>query len=602
MFPLARFIALTLVPALGACATVPREPSAPVEVGIVAINDFHGALEQPRQSVPTALPADAPTPPNGDRIVTVPAGGAAWLASAIDSVRAQYPHHLTVSAGDLIGGSQLASSLYLDEPAVGVMNRIGLDFNAVGNHEFDRGAAELKRLVGGGCTQLSARQPCQLEQWRGARFAFLAANSVQPDGKTLFAPTALRSFGKGRGKVTIGLIGVTLKSTADLTSRENLQGVTFADEAATVNALVPRLKARGADAIVLLIHQGGRTAGDPDPSGCSALSGEIRPILDRLSPQVDVVVSGHSHWAYVCDYAAINPAKPFLLTSAGVFGELITDIRLAIDPTTRKVVAKSARNIIVQSPGYTNIRGDIVAQPAFPRFEPRADIAEYVGRYVAASKSFVERPVGKLGGAVERPGGDASNKGGSLGNLIADAQLAATAGAGAQIALMNVFGIRAPSRIVPAPDGGVTFGQLYAVQPFANTLVTQSLTGAELKAVLEQGLDANQPVQFLSPSQGFAYSVDMAQPEGQRVVAMTLDSLPIDLAATYRVTTNSFLANGGDSFSVLAGQRDAVIGGTDIDALEAWLKAVPPRPAPLEPRVIDLNPAATPKKPEGMSK
>ena len=602
MSPLARLIALTLVPALGACATVPREPSAPVEVGIVAINDFHGALEPPRQSVPTALPADAPTPPNGDRIVTVPAGGAAWLASAIDSVRAQYPHHLTVSAGDLIGASQLASSLYLDEPAIGVMNRIGLDFNAVGNHEFDRGAAELKRLVGGGCTQLSARQPCQLEQWQGARFPFLAANSMQPDGHTLFAPTALRSFGAGRGKVTIGLIGVTLKATADLTSRENLQGVTFADEAATVNALVPRLKARGADAIVLLIHQGGRTAGDPDPSGCSALSGEIRPILDRLSPQVDVVVSGHSHWAYVCDYATINPAKPFLLTSAGVFGELITDIRLAIDPTSRKVVAKTARNIIVQSPGYTNIRGDIVAQPAFPRFEPRPDVAAYVGRYVAAAKGFVERPVGKLGGAVERPGGDASNKGGSLGNLIADAQLAATAGAGAQIALMNVFGIRAPSRIIPAPDGGVTFGQLYAVQPFANTLVTQSLTGAELKALLEQGFDANQPVQFLSPSQGFAYSVDMARAEGQRVVAMTLGGQPIDPAMTYRVTTNSFLANGGDSFSVLAAQRDAVIGGTDIDALEAWLKAVPPRPAPLEERVVDLNPAVTPKKPGGMAK
>ena len=602
MSPLARLLALTLVPALGACATVPREPSAPVEVGIIAINDFHGALEPPRQSVPAPLPADVPTPPDGDRIVAVPAGGAAWLASAIDRVRAQYPHHLTVSAGDLIGGSQLASSLYLDEPAVGVMNRIGLDFNAVGNHEFDRGAAELKRLVGGGCTQLSARQPCQLEQWRGARFPFLAANSVQPDGQTLFAPTALRSFGKGRSKVTVGLIGVTLKATADLTARENLQGVTFADEAATVNALVPRLKAGGADAIVLLIHQGGRTTGDPDPNGCNALSGEIKPILDRLSPQVDVVVSGHTHWAYVCDYAAINPARPFLLTSAGVFGELITDIRLAIDPATRKVVAKSARNVIVQSPGYTNIRGDIVAQPAFPRFEPRADIAEYVGRYVAASKGFVERPVGKLGGLVERPGGDASNKGGSLGNLIADAQLAATAGAGAQIALMNVFGIRAPGRIVPAPDDGVTFGQLYAVQPFANTLVTQTLTGAELKAVLEQGLDANQPVQFLSPSRGFSYSVDMARAEGQRVVAMTLDGRPIDPAATHRVTTNNFLANGGDSFSVLAGQRDAVIGGTDIDALEAWLKAVPPRPAPLEPRVIDLNPAATPKKPEPMAR
>ena len=167
---------------------------------------------------------------------------------------------------------------------------------------------------------------------------------------------------------------------------------------------------------------------------------------------------------------------------------------------------------------------------------------------------------------------------------------------------MNVFGLRAPSQIAPAADGGVTFGQLYSVQPFANDLVTQTLTGAELKAVLEQGFDANQPVQFLSPSQGFSYSVDMARPEGQRVVAMTLDGVPIDPAKGYRVTTNSFLANGGDSFSLLMGQRDKAIGITDIDALEAWLKTDPPRPAPVEDRVIDLNPAVTPKKPGPMTK
>ena len=612
MIPLSRLLAIALIPAVAACATVPRESLAPVEVGIIAINDFHGALEPPKQAVPTVLPSGKQVPVKADErlldptipVVAVPAGGAAWLASAIDSIRGKYANHVTVSAGDLIGASQLASSLYLDEPAVGVMNRIGLDFNAVGNHEFDRGVAELKRLVGGGCQPLAARKPCQLEQWQGAKFSFLAANSIRSDGATLFPATGLKSFGKGRRKVTIGFIGATLKETSDLTAKENLQGVTFADEAASINAAIPKLKAQGADAIVLLIHQGGRTDTKvaPNPSECAGLTGPIRPILDQLSNDVDVVVSGHTHWAYVCDYAILNPAKPFLLTSAGVFGELVTDIDLKIDPATRRVVAKSARNVIVQSPGYKNARGNIVIQPEFPQFVPRADIAAYVARYVAASKDFIERPVGKLGGLVERPGGDASNKGGSLGNLVADAQLAASRKAGAQIALMNVFGLRAPSQIAPAADGGVTFGQLYSVQPFANDLVTQTLTGAELKAVLEQGFDANQPVQFLSPSQGFSYSVDMARPEGQRVVAMTLDGVPIDPAKGYRVTTNSFLANGGDSFSLLMGQRDKAIGITDIDALEAWLKTDPPRPAPVEDRVIDLNPAVTPKKPGPMTK
>ena len=603
-----RFVAALAALGLSACATIPSGPIAPVEVGIIAINDFHGALEAPNQSVPITVDAgDANTRPNGDAaaptVRLVPAGGAAWLASAIDSLRAKYPNHLTVSAGDLVGASQLASSLFLDEPAIGVMNRIGLDFNAVGNHEFDRGTAELKRLTGGGCTQLSARRPCQLEAWKGAAFPFLAANTLTPDGRTLFPATGLRSFGAGKRKVTIGFIGLTLKETGNLVSTEALQGVRFADEVDTANALVPGLQAQGADAIVLLIHQGGRTSGPPDPSGCGGLSGEIRPILDRLDSRVDLVVSGHTHWAYVCDYAALNPDKPFLLTSAGVFGELVTDIRLQIDPLSHKVVGKEARNVIVQSPSYVSGPGVTIANyDKLPAFQPRADIAAYVGGYTQAAKAFTQRPVGTLGGRVERPDGDASNKGGSLGNLIADAQLAATAGAGAQVAFMNVFGIRSPHQIVPAADGSVTFGQLYAVQPFANTLVTQSFTGAELKAVIEQGFDAVQPIQFLSPSRGFAYAVDTSRPIGDRVVRMTLDGKPIDPAATYRVTTNSFLAGGGDSFTLFAKGRDAVIGGTDIDALEAWLKAIPPRPAPTDERVIDLNPATTPKKPGPMSK
>lgn len=590
-----------------ACAT-PREaikPGGPVTVGIVAINDFHGALEPPRQSVTTVLPKrpEARFPDESGNVVQVPSGGAAYLASAIDSIRAKYPNLVTVSAGDMVGGSQLASSLFLDEPAVGVMNRIGLDFNAVGNHEFDRGTEELQRLVNGGCQQLSQRKPCQLETWAGAKFPFLAANAIKPGGQTLFPGTALKSFGRGRDKVTVGFIGITLKATTDLVSRENLQGMTFADEADTVNALAPSLKAQGADAVVLLIHQGGRTQSEaPDPSDCANLSGEILPILDRLTTQVDVVVSGHTHWAYVCDYAAINPAKPFLLTSAGVFGELVTEIRLEFDPASHRVLSKSAYNLIVQSAGYETRNGRIDPKPEFPQFQPRADIAEYVGRYTAAASEFVARPVGTLGGVVERPGGDGSNRGGSLGNLIADAQHAATAGAGAQIAFMNVFGIRAPHQIVPAADGSVTFGQLYAVQPFNNTLVTQTLSGAELRALLEQGFDSNNPVQFLAPSHGFRYTVDMSRPEGDRVVSMSLNGTAIDPAKDYRITTNSFLANGGDSFSLLIRQRDMVVGGSDIDALEAWLKALPPRPVASEVRAVDLNPGATPGKPVPMSK
>ncbi|MDE2437248.1 MAG: bifunctional metallophosphatase/5'-nucleotidase, partial [Sphingomonadales bacterium] len=519
-------------------------------------------------------------------VIQVPAGGSAWLASAIDAVRAQYPNHLTVAAGDLTGASQLSSSLFLDEPAIGVMNRIGLDFNAVGNHEFDRGRDELKRKQAGGCQQYTALKPCRLEPFAGAKFSYLAANSIEADGKTLFPATAIRSFGTGKRQVKVGLIGLTLKETADLASRDGLKGVHFVDEADTVNALVPALKKQGVAAIVVLIHQGGYTKSNaPDPSTCPELTNGIRPILDRLDPRVDVVVSGHTHWAYVCDYAQYNPAKPFLLTSAGVFGQLVTDIALEIDPGAGRVIAKHARNVIVQSVAYATRNGTIEPKDQFTRFAPRADVTAYVGRYVDASKAEIQRPAGKLGGEVKRPGGDSSWNGGSLGNLIADAQLAATRKAGAQIAFMNPFGIRSPHTISPSPDGSVTFGQLYAVQPFTNGMVTESLTGAELKAALEEGLDENQPKQLLSPSAGFAYTYDLARPVGSRIVTMTLDGRPIDPALTYRVTINSFLASGGDSFATFARQRDAAIAPiTDVEALEAWLSGPVLRPAPTEDR------------------
>lgn len=570
--------ALLLLPALAACAGGERVRGAgpaPVTVGVIGLNDFHGSLEAPRTAV------IAPDGKGGTR--PVPAGGAAFLASAVDSVRKEYRHSVTVAAGDLTGASQIASSLFLDEPAIGVLNRIGLEFNAVGNHEFDQGTEELLRKQNGGCAQHTARKPCQVEPFKGARFRYLSASTFKPDGTTLFPATGLRSFGKGRGAVQIGFIGLALKDTASLVSPDGVKGLTFGDEATAINAAVPRLRKAGADAVIVLIHQGGYTSGNPDPSSCDNLTGEIKSILDRLDPGVDVVVSGHTHWSYVCDYGKINPAKPILLTSAGVYGQLVTDITLEIDPRAGKVVAKRARNVIVQSDPYVPPRGPVTTAADLPRFAPRADVATYVGQYIAAARSYSLRPVGKLAGPVARgPSGSLSNQGGSLGNLIADAQLAATLGAGAQIAFMNPFGLRAP--LNPAADGLLTFGDIYAAQPFNNTLITQSMTGAELKAVLEQGFDEYQPKQALAPSAGFRFRFDLSRPVGDRVTMMSLNGQPIDPAASYRITTNSFLAGGGDSFTLFSRQRDMVIGMSDIDALEAWLKAAPPRGVPAEDR------------------
>ena len=570
----ARFVRLlpaALVPLLAACATVGTPTTTmPVTVGIVAINDFHGALEAPRQSVP------APDGKGGT--VRVPAGGAAYLASAIDTVRAKYAYHLTVSAGDLISASQLASSIYLDEPTVGVANRFGLDFNAVGNHEFDRGRGELRRLQRGGCAQLTPRKPCQVEQFGGAKFQFLAASTITETGQTLFPAYAIRTFGKGRNAVRIGIIGLTLKGTSDLVTPGGIKGLTFADEAQSINALIPLLKAKGADAIVVLIHQGGQQDKPDDPSGCAGFTGEIRPILDALDPRVDLVVSGHTHKSYVCNYGDLNPAHPILLTSAGVYGEEVSDITLQIDPAAHRVVSKRAVNVIVQSGPYIGALGPVNPTSIYPQFTPRADVADYVQTYVAASKTFAQKPAGHLAGP-------ASGK--ALGQLIADSQLAATRSMGAQIAFMNPFGVR--TGLVPGEGGLVKFGDLYAVQPFGNTLITQTMTGAEIKAVLEQGFDTNGPNQALAPSAGLTYRYDLSRPIGDRVFDLMLDGKPLDPAASYRVTTNNFLAQGGDSFTLFAKQREAVIGGVDLDAMEAWLEAVPLRAVPSEDRATEVK-------------
>lgn len=547
----------------------------PVEVAVLAINDFHGNLEPPRQAVA------APDGQGGT--VLVPAGGAAWLASALDGLRAQHPYSLTVSAGDLTSASPLASSLFLDEPTVEAMNRLGLDFNAVGNHEFDRGQQELLRLQRGGCEKLTLREPCQLERFAGAKFRYLAASTRGASGGTLFPASAIRTFGEGARAVRIGVIGLTLSGTPLLVTPSGIAGLTFADEADTINAEVPRLKAQGADAIVVLIHEGGRTTGAPDPNGCNGLAGAILPIMARLAPGVDVVVSGHTHADYICEVPSADPARPVLLTSAGQYGKELTEITLSIDPAAHRVIARRARNHIVQSVPFTSARGLVAASPLFPQYAPRANIAEYVQRYADAAKVFAMRPVGRLAGPAGRGEGAASNTGGPLGNLIADAQLAATRSAGAEIAFMNPFGIRAP--IVPAADGTVTFGDIYLAQPFGSALVTETMTGAEIKAVLEQGFDDAGPEQALAPSAGFVYRFDRSKPVGSRIVSITLGGKPLDPAARYRVTMNGFLALGGDGFSVFTGAREAVTGPTDIEALESYFRSAARLDVPQEERV-----------------
>ena len=571
-----------LIAALGlsACATVPSTSvappapvPAPVTVKVVGLNDFHGNLEPLRRT--TRLPgADG-------EMKDVRVGGAAWVASAVASVRAQAEHSLVVAAGDLIGASPLASSIFLDEPAIGAMNRVGLDFNAVGNHEFDRGWQELRRMQQGGCEQFTLREPCAVENpFTGARFGFLAANVTLPGGETLFPAYGIKRFPTGDGReVAIGVIGLTLKDTPMLVTPEGVAGLTFEDEATAINRAVAELDRQGVRAIMVAIHEGLYTDVSYNDKSCGGVRGPLLDILRKVDPRVDLVISGHTHFAYVCEFGAIDPARNFLVTSAGYGNSMLTDITLSLDPASGDVIARSANNVVIQSAAPE------AAHPDFPQWTPDAGVASYVARYVDASRAAAQRPVGRVSGDGRKPGLDTEET--PLGNMIADGQLAATRAVGAQIALMNNSGIRAG--LEPASDGSISYGDIYAVQPFGNSLVTKTFTGSQLLALFEQQFDGEGFVQTFSVSDGFALTYDMRRPVGSRVVSAMLDGQPIDPARSYRVTMNSFLASGGDSFTVFNAGTDTVTGGFDLDAMEAWLRAVPVRALPPEGRVRELK-------------
>ncbi len=305
----------------------------PVDLRILAINDFHGNLRPPTGGIRIADPDDK------TKIVTVPAGGAEQMATLVKQLREGHPNNIFVTAGDLIGASPLLSAMFHDEPTIESLSMMGLELSAVGNHEFDEGKDELLRMQNGGCHPVDH---CQgPHPFVGAKFHYLAASTFdKATGKTILPPYEIREF-EG---VAVAFIGLTLKGTPDIVRPVGVEGLEFRDEADTVNALVPELKARGVKAIVVLIHEGGFPTGDYNE--CPGISGPIVDIVKKLDSAVRVVVTGHTHKAYVCDIDGR------LVTSGGKFGTLVTAIDLKLDRTTKEVISAKANNVIVRSNAY----------------------------------------------------------------------------------------------------------------------------------------------------------------------------------------------------------------------------------------------------------
>ena len=564
-------------------------------ISLLALNDFHGNILPP--SAPVLAP-DAANPA-GTR---VSAGGAAYLSTLVRSLKAQNPERtLVVAAGDMVGASQLSSGLFHDEPTVEVLNHLGLDVASVGNHEFDRGSAELLRLQNGGCFPPAAdgnagvvgRDTCMNQgQFAGAKFRYLAANvRVTATGKTLFAPYDIRMV----DGVKVGFIGLTLRDTPSMVVPSGVAGLAFEDEVATINALVPVLQSQGATVIVVLIHQGGRTtARTVQDKSCPGFAGDILPIADRLDPAVDLVVSGHTHQEYVC-----TRPNGLLITQSGFYGRLLTKIDLLVDRATGKVLAKDANNLVVVNDQVVkDPSGKPVALPAqFVALAPDPEMGALVRRYGDLSATISDAVIGRIAAPLDRQTNPAGES--TLGAVIADAYLVGASrtedgNRAAQIAFTNPGGIRSDL----SSTLSVSFGQLFNVLPFNNTLVSMDLTGQQIVRLLEQQWErASSRGVVMSVSNGFSYTWDAAAPagavrgQGRRVLpgSLTLHGEPMLAEKHYRVVTNNFLADGGDGFTVFQQGKNRQTGDVDSAVVKLYLRMKGVLPVPALGRITSVN-------------
>ena len=564
-----RIASLLLVPlvtfALVSCSLlspVQQAPQGPLEIKLIAFNDFHGNLKTPATRVPVPDAAQ----PNGYRLE--PAGGVEQFSALIKSLKRKNPNNAVITVGDLVGATPLLSALFQDEPTIEAMNLVGIDFHAVGNHEFDYGIKHLKRLQTGGCATnaKTGQADCAgREPYKGANFPFLAANVVETStGKTIFPPYGIKEF-EG---IKIAFIGMTLQGTPAIVRPGGTAGLDFKDEVATANALIPELKRQGVANVVLLLHEGGVQSGGIND--CSDFSGKLNDMVGRLDPAIQIVATAHTHRYYICEFGGK------LVTSAGSYGTLLTEIDMTIDRNTQKIISKRAKNIVVDPGGAK---------------DPL--LAAHVAKYATLSEPLENRVVARVQTEINQATNAAGES--TLGNLIADAHLFATNSpekGGAVLAFNNPGSLRAP--ILPGADGAVTYGALFRVQPFQNDLIVMTLTGKQLKDLLEQQFGANvgERLRLLGVSNGFSYVWDAARPRGERVLAesMKLNGEPVRAELQYRVAANSFIASGSEGYTVFRDGTDRQVGILDLEAVVQFLSANSPySPPPTGRRLQRLN-------------
>ncbi|GLY36231.1 bifunctional metallophosphatase/5'-nucleotidase [Amycolatopsis sp. NBRC 101858] len=539
-------------------ASAGQRPDPTTDVRIIAFNDLHGNLAPPTGSSGRVTQSDG---------TTVDAGGAAYLATHVKQLRSQVRNSFVVSAGDNIGASPLTSALFHDEPTIDFLNMLGVNASVVGNHEFDEGYKELQRMQFGGCHPTDG---CQFDKkFKGADFPFLGSNVYFTNGLPALLPFTV----KFEGGVPVGVIGATLKDLPSVVTPEAIKGLKFGDEVEAINRTANLLDFFGVKSQIVLLHQGDSTEVE-GPNDCRVLPGPATAIAKAVTPKVDAIFTGHSHQQYNC---VINdPAgQPRTVIQGSSFGRLLSVVDLKINLKTRDVVRSA-----------TQAHNEIVTRTVTP--DPA--VAALVADAQAKSGPIANKQIGTITQDLKAAGNAAGES--ALGDVIADAQLAGTQSNSAVIAMTNPGGIRADLTYASSPagegDGVVTYGEAFTVQPFSNIMQTITLTGANLKNVLEQQWAPGVNPKFLQISSSLHYSYSASAPQGSRVSNITVNGTPVDPAATFRVSVNNFLAAGGDGFTEFTKGTNLAGGPVDLDALVAYLGAHPNLAPPAADRITQL--------------
>ncbi|GLW22259.1 bifunctional metallophosphatase/5'-nucleotidase [Microbispora triticiradicis] len=552
-----------------------HQPDPSVSVRLLTINDLHGNLEPPTGSGSRILDPNGPLTDTDGSLTGIAgakysiAGGAAYLAAHLKQLRTD--NTLLVGAGDLIGASPLLSAAYHDEPTAALLDQLGLATSSAGNHEFDEGINELKRIMNGGCHPADGCSPAGT--WKGTSFDYLGAN-VQKESNGDYALPPY--FVKKINGMKVAFIGLVTQTTPSIVTASGIAGLKFTEEIAAANKVSKLLARHGVKAQVVLVHEGDGITPNQDPSSCPVVPGAGSRIAKGLDPQIDLVISGHSHQAYVCKVK--DPAgQDRVYTQGSSFGRAITQIDFKIDRRTKDVIRSSvvAKNNVVTR-----------------TVTPDPDTETYINTWKERVSAVANKPIGKITATIGR----GSNVGETpLGDLIADAQLEATkTGGNAEIALMNPGGVRADLTFPQSGaegDGVVTYGEAFTVQPFNNLMQVVTLTGAQLKALLEQQIWKVDPTtggitqRILQPSSSLTYTFDTTKPEGSRVSDIKINGTAVTDTQQIRVAANNFLVGGGDGFTVFTQSTNLWSGPLDIDALVAYMGAHSPIAPPATGRI-----------------